>query len=270
MNATGKMVCTAAMLVCMNGGEANLRDGFLESHFNNGKAEEVEENEFEQPWKIVWSEEFEGDALDPQRWNVLDDAFGYGARSQHYKPENVEVSEGQLKIHIKEEMSQGMPYTSGAITTRGKVLFKYGKVEVRAKLPSGTGLLPAIWFWNNQIHTYPEIDMVEILGQEPGQVWNTLHYDVNGIYGKDYAMTQFPDLTTDFHTYGIEWTPEKIVYFVDGVPTHTSTVYVPQEDMYLFINTGVGGNWVGEPDHTTVFPAQMNVDWIRYYQIKEE
>ncbi|PSL41504.1 glycosyl hydrolase family 16 [Planomicrobium soli] len=251
----------------MNGGDSELGDMFSNSYFNDQSANE---NRFEHPWEIVWSEEFEGEALDAERWNVLDDAFGYGARRQHYKPENIEVSDGLLKIHTKKEMSRGFPYTSGAITTKEKVVFKYGKLEVRAKLPAGTGLLPAIWLWNNQGNDFPEIDMVEVLGQEPGQIWNTIHYDVNGIYGKDYAMKEFPDLTTDFHTYGIEWTPDEIVFFVDGIVTHTSTVYVPQEDMYLFINTGVGGDWVGEPDNSTVFPAQMNVDWIRYYQNKKE
>lgn len=217
------------------------------------------------PWKIVWNEEFDNTPLDPDRWNVLDDPYGYGNRSQHYKPENVEVSESNLKLHIKKERSQGFPYTSGAITTKGKVVFKYGKLEVRAKLPAGKGLLPAIWLWNNQGKEFPEIDMVEVLGQQPGQLWNTIHYEVNGIYGKDYNLSNLPDMTTDYHTYGIEWNPEKITFFVDGIAIYTSTTYVPKEDMYLFINTGVGGNWVGEPDETTQFPAQMLVDWIRYY-----
>ncbi|MGI2329056.1 glycoside hydrolase family 16 protein [Planococcus sp. YIM B11945] len=218
------------------------------------------------PWKLVWYEQFRGSEVDPDRWNVLDDSRGDGQRSQHYKPENIEIDEGVLKIHTKEEASEGFPYTSGALTTKGKVLFKYGKLEVRAKLPAGQGLLPAIWLWNNQGKEFPEIDIVEMLGQEPGQLWNTIHYEVNGTYGRDFTMTNLPDLTTDYHTYGIEWEPEKITFLVDGAPVFTSTEYVPQEDMYLFINTAVGGNWVEEPDSTTELPAQMLIDWIRYYQ----
>lgn len=224
------------------------------------------EESVDAPWKMVWYENFRGSELDPERWNVLDDAFGDGGRSQHYKPENIEVSEGMLKIHTKKESSEGFPYTSGAITTKEKAVFKYGKLEVKAKLPAGQGLLPAIWLWNNQGNEFPEIDIVEVLGQEPGQLWNVIHYEVNGKYGRDFTMTEHPDLTQDFHVYGIEWNPEKVTFLLDGEPVFTSTDYVPQEDMYLFINAAVGGTWVGEPDSTTEFPTEMLVDWIRYYK----
>lgn len=219
-----------------------------------------------EPWKLTWHENFWGAELDTDRWNVLDDSRGDGERNQHYTPANIEVSEGTLKIHTKKEASEGFPYTSGAITTKGKVAFKYGKLEVKAKLPAGQGLLPAIWLWNNQGNEFPEIDIVELLGQQPGQLWNVIHYEVNGKYGRDFTMTEHPDLTQDFHVYGIEWEPKKITFFVDGHPVFTSTEYIPNEDMYLFINTAVGGNWVGEPDGTTEFPAQMMIEWIRYYQ----
>lgn len=217
-------------------------------------------------WKLSWQEEFEDGELNPLHWNVLDDARGDGERSQHYKPANVEINDGILELHTKREASEGFPYTSGAITTKDKVAFRYGKLEVKAKLPKGQGLLPAIWLWNTQGNEFPEIDIVELLGQKPGQLWNVIHYETNGNYGRDFTMTEHPDLTEDFHIYGIEWTAEKIVFLLDGQPIFTSTDYIPHEDMYLFINTGVGGNWVGEPDHTTEFPAQLLVEWIRYYQ----
>lgn len=217
-------------------------------------------------WNLVWSEQFTGSALNPAVWNLLDDPYGFGERSQHYKPENIEISSGMMNIQAKEEQSQGFPYTSGSVTTKGKIVFKYGKLEVRAKLPAGRGLLPAIWLWNNKGTEFPEIDIVEMLGQEPGQLWNVVHYDKNGVYGRDYNTAKLPDLTADYHTYGLEWYPEKLIFLVDGEPVFTSTEYVPQEYMYLFINLGVGGNWVGEPDESTIFPATMSIDWIRYYQ----
>lgn len=268
MNVLGGTMCAAMALFCTAGGGTYM-DYLplpLFSAFQPLNNAGEQENSQQIPWKIVWSEEFDGTSLDPARWNVLDDPYGYGNRSQHYKPENVEVDEGKLKIHSKKEWSQGFPYTSGAITTKGKAVFKYGKIEIKAKFPAGTGLLPAIWLWNNQGNAFPEIDIVEILGQQPGQVWNTIHYEVNRIYGKDYHFSDLPDLTADYHIFSIEWQPEKITFFVDGTPLYTSTAYVPSEEMYLFINTGVGGDWVGEPDETTSFPAQLLVDWIRYYQ----
>lgn len=217
-------------------------------------------------WKLAWQEEFQGHELDPLRWNVLDDARGDGNRQQHYLPANIEVKDGSLKIHIQKQSSKGFPYTSGAITTKGKAVFRYGKLEVKAKLPSGQGLLPAIWLWNNEGKEFPEIDMVELLGQEPGQLWNVVHYEMDGRYGKDFTMTEHSDLTQDFHVYGIEWNPEQLIFLLDGKPVFKSTGYVPHEDMYLFINTAVGGNWVGEPDSTTRFPNQMLINWIRYYK----
>ena len=217
-------------------------------------------------WQLVWQDEFKDDEVDPLLWNVLDDALGDGDRSQHYKPANVEARDGILRIQSKKEMSAGFPYTSGALTTKGKVAFKYGLLEVKAKLPAGQGLLPAIWLWNEQGNEFPEIDIVELLGQQPGQMWNVVHYKVNERYGRDFTMTDHPDLTQDFHVYAIDWQPDKITFLLDGKPVFTSTDYVPHEEMYLFINTGVGGNWVGEPNHTTEFPAQLLVEWVRYYQ----
>src|SRR5690606_19940051 len=145
-------ICASMALFCLAGGGTNMDylppvpSSDSQPSENNGVLQDYDSI----PWKIVWNEEFDAGPLDSARWNVLDDPYGYGNRSQHYKPENIEVSESNLIINTKKETSQGFPYTSGAITTKGKAVFKYGKIEVRAKLPSGRGLLPAIWLWNNE------------------------------------------------------------------------------------------------------------------------
>lgn len=218
------------------------------------------------PWKLVWNDEFDGTVLNSEHWNILDDVSVDGNRIQDYNPENIEVAEGKLKIKTMEESSQGMPFTSGAVTTKGKVLMKYGKIEVRAKFPAGTGALPAIWLWNNQGEEFPEIDIVEIFGDQPGKVWSTIHYEVNGIYKYDSNLSKIPELSPDYHTFAIEWYPDRITFFVDGIPTYTSTTFIPDEDMYLYINTDVRRNWDENPNSTTVFPVEMLVDWVRYYQ----
>lgn len=263
MNKIYGVICTTAMLYC------TPEETFLErqlSEFTEVQKEVVMEVEQADSWQLVWQEEFEGSEIETETWNVLDDAFGFGNRKQHYKPENVEVSDGALKITTKKELSEGMPYTSGAVTTKGKAVFQQGKLEVRAKMPSGKGLLPAIWLWTNSGNTYPEIDIVEILGQEPGQAWSTIHYEVGGLYSKTYSYADLQDLTADFHTYGIEWEKDSLTFLIDGNPVYTTAAYVPDEEMYLFINTAVGGDWVGEPDGTVEFPKELLVDWIRYYK----
>lgn len=216
------------------------------------------------PWAVVWREEFKGNTLNETFWNPLDDAHGHGTRNQHYKPDNLEVADGLLTIHLKQEQSGRFPYTSGALTTKDKVAFQYGKLEVRAKLPGGKGLLPAIWLWNTAGKDFPEIDIAEINGEEPEQLWNVVHYDQDGIHERDYTMNEIPGLTDDFQVYGIEWDEERIVFLLNGKPVFTSTEYIPKEDMYLFINAAIGGTWIGEPDNTTVFPSTMQIDWIRY------
>lgn len=257
------MICTSVMLYCTP--EDTAVDQKLENLI--GRNEEVMgQIEADAHWKIAWQEDFDGTELNPDSWNVLDDAFGHGNRKQHYTPRNVGVSDGLLKITTKEEWSEEMPYTSGAVTTKGKVIFQQGKIEVRAKMPSGTGLLPAIWLWTNNGKEFPEIDIVEILGQEPDKAWSTLHYDNRGIYAKTYGFAEKPDLTRDFHTYGVEWHPDRITFLIDGAPVYTAAAHFPNEEMYLFINTGVGGDWVGEPDGATGFPKELLVDWIKYYK----
>lgn len=228
--------------------------------------EVVMKKNYGEPWKIVWQEDFKGPVLDSKSWNLLDDAYGYANRKQHYRPQNVTITNGMLKIITKREWSEGLPYTSGAVTTKEKITFQQGKIEVRAKLPSGKGLLPAIWLWTNSGNEFPEIDIVEILGQEPGQAWLTLHYDIQGIYAKTSQVVEMPDLTKDFHTYGVEWHADSITFLIDEAPIYTAVKHFSDEDMYLFINTAVGGNWVGEPDSSTDFPKELLVDWIKYYK----
>lgn len=257
------MICTSMMLYCTP--ETLAMDQKLEKFI--GKSEDViMQKNSDVHWELIWQEDFDGTELKAESWNVLDDAFGYGNRKQHYKPQNVSVHDGKLKITTKEEWSEGMPYTSGAVTTRGKVIFQQGKIEVRARMPSGQGLLPAIWLWTNNGKEFPEIDIVEILGQEPGKAWSTIHYDAKGIYAKSYGYADLRDLTKDFHTYGVEWHSDSITFFVDDAPVYTTTAYFPEQEMYLFINTGVGGDWVGEPDGATGFPKELLVDWVKYYQ----
>lgn len=257
------MVCTTALLLCPSSYE--VLDQKIENFFVVGRETTMPRNT-EIFHTLVWQENFDSQELNADTWNVLDDAFGYGNRQQHYTPRNIDVQDGLLKLLAKEEWSEGMPYTSAAVTTKGKVVFTHGKIEVRAKMPNGVGLLPAIWLWTNNGNEFPEIDIVEILGQEPGKAWATIHYESRGIYAKTYGFSEFPDLTKDFHTYGVEWHSDSITFLIDGAVLYTTPIFFQPEEMYLFINIGIGGDWVGEPDDTTEFPKELHVDWIKYYK----
>ncbi|WP_434399767.1 glycoside hydrolase family 16 protein [Planococcus sp. 11815] len=263
MKRTFHLICTSLILLCTP--EHTVLDQKTENFFGY-REEAIMRTNSNLPWKLAWQEDFEGPTINSESWNVLEDAFGWGNRKQHLKPQNVTVEDGMLKVTTKEEWSEGMPYTSGAVTTKGKVNFQQGKIEVRAKLPSGRGILSAIWLWTENGDQFPEIDIVEILGQEPGRAWSTIHYDIRGIYAKQSGFVDLPDLTKDFHTYGIEWYSDSITFLVDGAPVSTIPKYFEDQDMYLFIYTVVGGDWVGEPDSTTEFPKEMLVDWVRYYK----
>lgn len=218
-------------------------------------------------WEILLNEEFKGEELNDSYWTALYDDFGWSGRKQIYLPENVEVKNDLLTINLLKEKNGDFDYSSGAIVTKDKLNFKYGKIEVKAKFPKGKGFLPAIWMLTTSGEEFPEIDIAEIIGQRPGELWNVVHsLDSNKKHVREYKMTDVGDTTDGFHTYGIEWDEEKIVYFFDGKKIFTGTDLIPNEDMYLYINTGIGGSWVGDPNETTIFPNTMLIDYIRYYK----
>lgn len=219
-------------------------------------------------WVLDWSDEF--NELSTDHWILLEDANGYGNRKQHYKPENLSIVDGKLKISILKQKSGKYAYTSGAIISKTKVHFMYGRLEIRAKFPKGTGLIPAIWMLPSNGKQFPEIDIAEIIGQEPKELWNVVHDEKRGKHVREYNLTTTTvDLTKDYHVYGIQWTPRKIEYTFDGKIIFTGKKLIPNEAMYLYINVGVGGDWVGEPNKYTKFPNEMLIDYVRYY-VREE
>lgn len=219
-------------------------------------------------WVLFWQDEFENNCLDSNKWNIEDWAAEKNNELQYYSPNNVKVEDGVLKLISKNEQFKGKDYTSGAVHTQGKFDFLFGKVEMRAKLPSGQGMFPAFWMMTDKENTWlPEIDILEMLGHQPDQVWMVSHW-----LGKDGKLKSVsdtfkgPDFSKDFHTFGIEWTPNSITWFIDDMERFTISRNIPSESMYLYLNTAVGGNWPGAPDQTTVFPVIFEIDYVRVYQ----
>lgn len=219
-------------------------------------------------WELVWEDNFDGLSINQEKWNMEDWAADKNNELQYYSPNNVEIKNGLLQIISREERYGGRNYTSGAIHSKNKFSFLYGKVEMRAKLPSGQGIFPAFWMMTNKDYTWlPEIDILEMLGHKPDEIWMVLHW-----MGDDRKLKSASssykglDYSKGFHLFGIEWTPEYIAWFIDGEEKFRIDQNVPQEEMFLYLNTAIGGNWPGDPDQTTPFPTLFEVDYVRVYQ----
>lgn len=215
-------------------------------------------------WKSVWNEEFH--KLDQKYWNLVDWESNKNSELQYYRPDNVSVKNGILKLTAKKQKFQSKPYTSGAITTNGKVGFKYGRIEVRAKMPAGKGMFPAIWMMPTNGNSYPEIDIAEMIGSAPTHLSSVIHWMEGKKKKRHFTEIITKDLSKDFHVFTLERSEDKIVWKVDGKTFLTNTKYLPTEEMYLYLNVAVGGVWPGSPDHTTKFPVAMEIDYVRYYE----
>lgn len=153
------------------------------------------------------------------------------------------------------------------MTTLGKFSQEYGRFEIRCRVPKGKGMWPAFWLLPDPKGWPPEIDVLEILGHEPNKVYLTQHYrDAQGKHQSHGGSWSGPDFSAGFHDYAVEWSPRRIVWFVDGVERFRSEDAVPSGKMYLLLNLAVGGSWPGAPDAQTKFPAVLAVDYVRVYQ----
>ena len=185
-----------------------------------------------------------------------------GARTPGYRPSDVD-------------------YLSGIITSYDSFKMTHGYVEARAKLPGGQGLWPAFWMLpTHYVENVPEIDVMEFLGHQPDRLYNTYHFFDIPAGWQLVSSPSFPvyaaDWTEGFHTFGMAWSPRKITWYVNGVETHSITdqsvhpsgrkYTIPTQAMYLIANLAVGGNWPGDADETTPFPATYELDYIRAYK----
>jgi len=239
-------------------------------------------------WKLIWSDEFDQPGLpDSAKWlfETEGNAWGWGNNELQYytdrKLSNAFISNGTLNIKVLQEKVVGKQYTSARISTAGKFDFTYGKVEVRAKLPGGVGIWPAIWMLGSSIsHTkWPdcgEIDIMEHVGYIKDSIFGTVHTAAyNHVIGTQKGKTVFINQPyTAFHLYGIEWTSERIDFLMDGNVYYSITNEHKTEKewpfdkpFYLILNVAVGGNFGGKMGvDDKIFPATMEVDYVRVYQ----
>lgn len=228
-------------------------------------------------WNLIWSEEFNGTQINTQQWNydIGTGDWGWGNNELQYytnQSANLSVSNGMATFRALDQPFGNSAYTSSRIQTKNKFSVQYGKIEARMKLPMGQGLWPAFWMLGQNIDavSWPncgEIDIMEHVNNNPF-VNGTLHWYQNGNQASGSSIST--DIT-QFHLYSIEWDDTQIQWFVDGILYKTfniqSSVHSAfHQDFFIILNIAVGGLWPGSPDNTTIFPAEMQVDYIRVYQ----
>ncbi|MDA9554822.1 family 16 glycosylhydrolase [Pelobium sp.] len=228
---------------------------------------------------LVWSDEFNTDGTpDPTKWgyDIGTGSNGWGnAELEYYtsRPDNVVIQNGILKIKAIKENYSGSTFTSARILTKDKFAFKYGRVEVRAKVPAGVGTWPAIWMLGSDINTvqWPncgEIDIMEHLGRDLNKIYGTLHYPNRYGANADGGTRLISNATTEFHIYALDWSASTIKISVDGQTVHTvanSTAIPFNHDFFFIMNLAIGGNFGGAVD-PALTNATMEVDYIRVYK----
>lgn len=227
--------------------------------------------------KILWADEFDvNGAPNTSKWGYnTGTGDGWGNNELEYyttRPENVIVENGLLKIKAIKEEYMGSHYTSARLLTKGKFSFKYGRAEVRAKLPVGGGTWPAFWMLGDNIDTAPwpacgEVDILESVGNNPNVNHSSLHSPGRSGNTPDTATTTVPNSATEFHVYAADWTAESIKFYVDDklFYTYANSSSTPfNANFFLILNLAMGGNFGGkvDPNFTN---ATFEVDYVRVY-----
>jgi beta-glucanase (GH16 family) len=233
---------------------------------------------------LVWADEFNGTSLNTDNWNYdVGDGCpncGWGNNElQFYTAgDNLYFQSGKMIIEARKENKNGKSYTSTRLTSMNKRSFKFGRVDFRAKIPSGQGIWPAFWMLGDNFPTagWPacgEIDIMEVLGQQPSKIYSTIHFKSGNTSARvEKSLLTASSLADEFHVYSLVWEKDKIKTMVDDKtiaefdPSQVSAPYPFNEKFFFIMNIAVGGNWPGSPNATTYFPQFMMVDYIRVFQ----
>ena len=234
---------------------------------------------------LVWSDEFNGSSVNTNDWTFETGASGWGNQElQNYtNGNNADVIDGNLIITARKLDDNTLPgsYTSTRMITSNKRDFTYGKMEIRAKLPSGIGIWPAIWMLGSNFNTigWPacgEADIMEYVGYEPNIVHSTVHTTAGSGGSGSGGSISLPTCEEEFHVYGLLWTEEKMTFYVDTTtnivhtynpPVKTNENWPFDKPLFFILNVAVGGTWGGAQGvDNSIFPQSMYVDYIRVYQ----
>lgn len=232
-------------------------------------------------WNLAWSDEFNGTNINTSNWKYETGGDGWGNNELECytnRSENARIENGNLVIEARKENYSGMNYTSARLKSQGLKNWTYGKVEARMKLPAGQGVWPAFWMLGENISqvSWPkcgEIDIMEHINNESA-IHGTIHWDSTGNNTHAQYGAASPNIdVTQYHVYSIEWDASSIKWFVDGtqyleanIANNINGTEEFHKPFFILFNLAVGGNWPGNPDGSTPFPAKMYVDYVRVYQ----
>ncbi len=276
---------------CSKSSAQEENQGEASAPIDIGGVQDVNAPEYWDKAVLVWQDEFDGDSLSRENWASETGSNGWGNNElQNYtEDENVLVSDGTLKIIAKKtELTPGtVGYTSARLNSRSS--FKYGRMEIRAKIPEhkGNGLWPALWMLGSNIQTagWPacgEIDIMEYVSFDPNQTHFSIHSVANN-HKDGTQVTSGPvfleTIEEEFHNYGILWTDKYLKFYIDDIdnikllfprPAISNADNWPfSGSFYFLMNIAVGGDWGGlEGVDNSIFPAIMEVDYVRVYQVK--
>ncbi|MFN6246034.1 MAG: family 16 glycosylhydrolase [Chitinophagaceae bacterium] len=236
--------------------------------------------------KLVWSDEFNKDgAPDSTKWayNIGTGSNGWGNNeAQFYTNEltNARIENGKLIIEARKENKGGKSYTSARLITLGKTTWTYGRIEVRAKIPKGFGTWPAIWMLGENINSvgWPacgEIDIMEHVGKDQDVMFWSIHTKrLNWTLGTQQTFSKrINGISNDFRVFKLDWTKERLQFYIDDVLYFTVNndgrgvdFYPFIAPQYLLMNLAIGGNFGGSTIDDSIFPVRMEVDYVRVYQ----
>ncbi len=237
-----------------------------------------------QGWKLVWSDEFNGSAIDTSKWAFEVQKPGWvNNELQNYtnnRRENARIENGSLVIEGRRDYFNGFEYSSARLKTQGKASWKYRRVEALIKVPTGYGTWPAFWMMPDDFSRgWPacgEIDIMEHVGYDPNVIHATTHAnDYNWKSGQQRTSTlSVPGAVSDYHVYAMEWYADRIDMFVDGKKYFTSTnngtgdnAWPFNKNFYIILNLAIGGDWgAAKGVDPNIWPKQMLVDYVRVYQ----
>ncbi|MBK9733913.1 MAG: family 16 glycosylhydrolase [Saprospiraceae bacterium] len=234
-------------------------------------------------YKLVWADEFDSTALNTNNWVHETGAGGWGnSELQHYREDNTSFLKGNIVITAKSQKYGSSNYTSSRLKTQGKKAFKYGRIDIRAVLPKGQGMWPALWMLGSNITSvnWPacgEIDIMELAGNLPNRAVGTVHFGANVSQHQYKSMSKYltgnKNFQDEYHVFSIIWKENLIEFFVDDEKFHSITpadlgtaTYPFNKPFFFIMNVAVGGTFPGNPDNSTPFPQSMVVDYLRVFQ----
>ena len=236
--------------------------------------------------KLIWADEFNRDGLpDTSKWGNDIGGGGWGNNELEYytgnRLENARIQNGHLIIEARKEDFQNSKYTSSRMVSKNKGDWKYGRIEVKAKLPKGRGIWPAIWMLPTKwvYGGWPasgEIDIMEFVGYMPDSVFGSVHTKLynHSIGTQKTGGLELKDLVSAFHVYAIEWNEDQISFFADDKKYYEfrneksgSGAWPFDQDFHIILNVAVGGNWGGAYGvDDSIFPQKMEIDYVRVYK----